>query len=335
MATLQPSIASRIIADKQPGFCSNLIAKQLSATAMLINSQLTAVLNRSCCSSITNCGGGASVRVRDFPRNRNSNKIRCRFSSPNDGDSVTSNFEGGDGDYVNSTVIEAAEVKNGSEGFVIKMRDGRYLRCAYNHPKGGYAPDYISHPAIVLKLEDGSDILLPIIVLEMPSAMLMAALRNVEMARPTVYQIVKEMIETMGYMVKYVRVTKRVQEAYFAELCVMKMDSQTESLSFDLRPSDAINIAVRCKAPIQVNKSLALKDGLKIVEPSNPPFRPPHSDGSLLAEMDRPDGQPCPESEEFVLLRNMLIAAIEERYHDAAQWKDLLKQFRSKQQKWT
>ena len=74
---------------------------------MLINSQLTAVLNRSCCSSITNCGGGASVRVRDFPRNRNSNKIRCRFSSPNDGDSVTSNFEGGDGDYVNSTVIEA------------------------------------------------------------------------------------------------------------------------------------------------------------------------------------------------------------------------------------
>lgn len=57
-------------------------------------------------------------------------------------------------------------MKNGSEGFVIKMRDGRYLRCAYNHPKGGYAPDYISHPAIVLKLEDGSDILLPIIVCE-------------------------------------------------------------------------------------------------------------------------------------------------------------------------
>lgn len=47
---------------------------------------------------------------------------------------------------------------------MIKMRDGRYLRCVYNHTKGGYPPDYISHPAIVLKLEDGSDILLPIIV---------------------------------------------------------------------------------------------------------------------------------------------------------------------------
>jgi len=56
------------------------------------------------------------------------------------------------------------EVKNGSDGFMIKMRDGRYLRCVYNHPKGAYPPDYISYPAIVLKLEDGSGILLPIIV---------------------------------------------------------------------------------------------------------------------------------------------------------------------------
>lgn len=310
------------------------MAKQLCANAMFINTQVSSVLKRNSGGSSSNCGG-AYVRVRNCPRSRKSTKIQCRFSSPNDGDSITGNFEGDDGDYVNSTVIEAVEVKNGSEGFVIKMRDGRYLRCVYNHPKGGYPPDYISHPAIVLKLEDGSDILLPIIVLDMPSALLMAALRKVEMARPTVYQIVKEMIERMGYVVKYVRVTKRMQEAYFAELCVMKMDCETESLCFDLRPSDAINIAVRCKAPVQVNKSLALRDGLKIIEPTHPGFRPPHSDGSLLSEMDRPNGQPCPESEEFVLLRNMLIAAVEERYHDAAQWKDMLKQFRSRQQKWT
>lgn len=84
-----------------------------------------------------------------------------------------------------------------------------------------------------------------------------------------------------------------------------------------------------------MNKSLALNDGLRIVEPANSPFETLPSDGSLLSEMDRPDGQPCPESEEFVLLRNMLIAAVEERYHDAAQWKDLLKQYRIRKQKWT
>lgn len=81
--------------------------------------------------------------------------------------------------------------------------------------------------------------------------------------------------------VKLVRVTKRVHEAYFAQLYLTKVcmylsvehmfallltetynsgvvftDSflvlsqvgdETESVSFDLRPSDAINIAVRCK----------------------------------------------------------------------------------------
>lgn len=47
---------------------------------------------------------------------------------------------------------------------MIKMRDGRHLRCVHNNPHGGSLPDYAPHPAIVLKMEDGSDLLLPIIV---------------------------------------------------------------------------------------------------------------------------------------------------------------------------
>ena len=58
----------------------------------------------------------------------------------------------------------AVEVKSGSDGFMIKMRDGKNLRCVHNNPHGGPLPDYAPHPAIVLKMEDGSDLLLPIIV---------------------------------------------------------------------------------------------------------------------------------------------------------------------------
>jgi hypothetical protein len=36
-----------------------------------------------------------------------------------------------------------------------------------------------------------------------------------------------------------------------------------------------------------------------------------------LAFFVRPDGQPCVEAQEFGLVRNMLIAAVEERYKDA------------------
>lgn len=42
--------------------------------------------------------------------------------------------------------------------------------------------------------------------------------------------------------------------------------------------------------------------------------------GSYLkvgASINRPDGQPCLDSKEFNIVRNMLIAAVEERYRDA------------------
>lgn len=56
------------------------------------------------------------------------------------------------------------EVKCGSDGFIIKMRDGKHVRCVHNTPQGGHLLDYVPHPAIVLKMEDGTGLLLPIIV---------------------------------------------------------------------------------------------------------------------------------------------------------------------------
>lgn len=244
--------------------------------------------------------------------------INCTFSSSsNDNGSMAENFNENDEDYVNSSVLEAVEVKSGVDGFMIKMRDGRHLRCVHNNPQGGHLPDYAPHPAIVLKMEDGTGLLLPIIVLEMPSVLLMAAVRNVQIARPTLYQVVKEMIDKMGYEVKLVRVTKRVHEAYYAQLYLTKVGDETGCISFDLRPSDAINIAVRCKVPVQVNKYLAYSDGMRVIESGKLLTHTPASDGLLFTELDRPSGQPCVETKEFNLVRNMLIAAVEERYRDA------------------
>ncbi|KAM6544320.1 hypothetical protein CsatB_008767 [Cannabis sativa] len=251
--------------------------------------------------------------------------INCTFSSSSNGNgSMAENFNENDEDYVKSSVLEAVEVKSGVDGFMIKMRDGRHLRCVHNNPQGGHLPDYAPHPAIVLKMEDGTGLLLPIIVLEMPSVLLMAAVRNVQIARPTLYQVVKEMIDKMGYEVKLVRVTKRVHEAYFAQLYLTKVGDESECISLDLRPSDAINIAVRCKVPIQVNKYLAYSDGMRVIESGKLLTQTLASDGLLFAELDRPSGQPCVETKEFNLVRNMLVAAVEERYRDAAVLEDYI-----------
>ncbi|XVE69836.1 hypothetical protein DITRI_Ditri10aG0023700 [Diplodiscus trichospermus] len=256
--------------------------------------------------------------------------VHCSFSSSSDGNgSMAENFNENDEDYVNSSVVEAVEVRSGADGFMIKMRDGRNLRCVHNNPQGGHLPDYAPHPAIVLKMEDGTGLLLPIIVLEMPSVLLMAAVRNVQIARPTMYQVVKDMVDKMGYSVKLVRVTKRVHEAYFAQLYLSKVGDETESVSFDLRPSDAINIAVRCKVPIQVNKYLAYSDGMRVIESGKLSMQSPASDGLLFTELDRPSGQPCLDSEEFNIVRDLNEAINQERYKDAAELRDKLGQFRA------
>ncbi|XVF73791.1 hypothetical protein PTKIN_Ptkin13bG0010500 [Pterospermum kingtungense] len=256
--------------------------------------------------------------------------VHCSFSSSSDGNGSTAeNFNDNDEEYVNSSVIEAVEVRSGADGFMIKMRDCTYLRCVHNNSQGGHLPDYAPHHAIVLKMEDGTGLLLPIIVLEMPSVLLMAAVRNVQIARPTMYQVVKDMIDKMGYSVKLVRVTKRVHEAYFAQLYLTKVGDETKPVSFDLRPSDAINIAVRCKAPIQVNKYLAYSDGMRVVESGKLSMQSPVSDGLLFTELDRPSGQHCLDSEEFNIVRDLEEAINQERYKDAADLRDKLGQFRA------
>ncbi|KAH1065751.1 hypothetical protein J1N35_030738 [Gossypium stocksii] len=255
--------------------------------------------------------------------------VHCSFSSSSDGSgSMAESFNEKDEDYVNSTVVEADHVKSGPDGFMIKMRDGRRLRCIQNNPQAGNLPDYAPHPAIVLKMEDGTGLLLPIIVLEMPSVLLMAAMSNVQIPRPTMYQVVKDMIEKMGYSVKLVRVTKRVHEAYFAQLYLTKVGDETESVSFDLRPSDAINIAVRCKVPIQVNKYLAYSDGMRVIESGKLSV---HSTASDVphAELDQPNGRPCLDSEEFKIVGDLNEAISQERYKDAADLRDKLDKFRA------
>ncbi|KAK8704528.1 hypothetical protein V6N13_048150 [Hibiscus sabdariffa] len=256
--------------------------------------------------------------------------VRCTFSSSSDGNgSRAENFNENDEDYVDSSVLEAVEVRSGADGFVVKMRDGRHIRCVHNNPQGGHLVDYAPHPAIVLKMEDGTGLLLPIIVLEMPSVLLMAAVRNVQIARPTMYQVVKDMIDKMGYQVKLVRVTKRVHEAYFAQLYLTKVGDESEPVIFDLRPSDAINIAVRCKVSIQVNKYLAYSDGMRVIESGKPSMQSPASDGLLFIEQDRPSGQPCLDTEEFTMVCKLNEAINQERYKDAADLRDKLLKFRA------
>ncbi|KAM7516087.1 hypothetical protein LguiA_005670 [Lonicera macranthoides] len=89
---------------------------------------------------------------------------------------------------------------------------------------------------------------------------------------------------------------------------------EKEILEVDVRPSDAINVARRCKVPLFVNKQIVLTDairtgnGMRRMRDSNIVY-----DASLDSAADGPDLL----TEELDMARNMNLAIKEERYGDA------------------
>lgn len=83
---------------------------------------------------------------------------------------------------------------------------------------------------------------------------------------------------------------------------------------------------------IQVNKELALGDGVRVVsEPEKLPSSIVTKNGQVITDMDKALAGDCQDAKEFIIIRNMYIAAVEERFIDAAKLRDELHQFRNNQ----
>ncbi|XP_068306241.1 bifunctional nuclease 2-like isoform X2 [Pyrus communis] len=137
---------------------------------------------------------------------------------------------------------------------------------------------------------------------------------------PDHFQFLRNLVDKLGYQVNMVRITERVRNTYFARLYFSK-PGENGFLSVDARPSDAINFAHRCKAPIYINKQIVLTDAVRIsygmgrVRDTKSCY-----DVSLDSAIEGPDSL----IQELGLVKNINLAIKEERYKDAAMWKDEL-----------
>ncbi|XP_065856660.1 bifunctional nuclease 1 isoform X2 [Euphorbia lathyris] len=181
-------------------------------------------------------------------------------------------------------------------------------------------------PTIFLKVSCDGEFLLPIIVGEFAIEKLLDAFRskNEEGDCPDQFQLVRNLVEKLGYKVKMVRITERVIDTYFARVLLSK-PGENEILSIDARPSDAINMANRCQAPIHVSKQIVFSDAIKISYGIGKGHdKKPTYDVSLDSAADGPDLL----SEELDIVKNMNLAIKDERYNDAAMWRDKLMELR-------
>lgn len=90
--------------------------------------------------------------------------------------------------------------------------------------------------------------------------------------RPGTHDLMKSMLEALGYRVTRVRITALVGNTYHArvhfgrgrgiKLADPNAAPSATEIDIDARPSDALNLALRFNAPIYVNKDVAAKMSL-------------------------------------------------------------------------
>lgn len=104
------------------------------------------------------------------------------------------------------------------------------------------------HRVVVLKEVD-AERYLPIWIGPFEADAITLQLQGVEVARPLTHDLLKGVIEKMGAKVSHITVTELKNDTFFARIV---MDVKGDSVEIDARPSDAIALAVRAKAPLFV-----------------------------------------------------------------------------------
>lgn len=275
-------------------------------------------------------GIGDENRVKRSMRSRGG-AVFAAYESSSGGNNHVEGGGNGTSEYVETQVMDAVSMVPFHGKLLMTLGNGKEMEVDHINPAKGRLLYKSSTPTIFLKVTDGSNLMLPIVVGEAAVNMLMRALHDDEhVGRPNYYVLMRDMVETLQYEPRMVRITDRVVDTYYARIYVGK-PGEDELLSVDARPSDAINLAVRCKIPIFVNRSIIKADAVRPVteveltrrvELSLPRKRSPFLGESFSYEPDV-------FQDEMAMVVCMLVAAQEERYGDACRWRDELARLRA------
>ncbi|ACO04735.1 MAG TPA: bifunctional nuclease family protein [Persephonella sp.] len=107
-------------------------------------------------------------------------------------------------------------------------------------------------PIVVLKGKESEDIL-PIWIGIFEANAIAMQLEGVERPRPMTHDLIKNLINSLSASVEYIHIHDLKANTYYAEISLIL---NGERIVIDSRPSDAINIALRCNAPIYVSEAV-------------------------------------------------------------------------------
>ena len=159
---------------------------------------------------------------------------------------------------------------------------------------------------VVLKEKDGQR-LLPIFIGTSEANNITLLLQGLKFVRPLTYDLFNNLLEAAGAKVEQITVTDLRDNTFFADVQLKTEDGRVNHI--DARPSDAIALAIRTKAPIFVNARIMDEAGLIGEETTA-----------------RPDA-----AEQIQDLNQKLDKAVEtEAYEDAAKLRDRIRELEAR-----
>jgi len=120
----------------------------------------------------------------------------------------------------------------------------------------GIALDPFTNTPIVILKDSTNERTLPIWIGFMEASSIAMELEKTPRIRPITHDLVKNLIEKLGFHVSRIEVTDLRDDTFYACMHIKKDD---EEYILDARPSDAIAIALRTDSPIFVNEGVLEK----------------------------------------------------------------------------
>lgn len=111
-------------------------------------------------------------------------------------------------------------------------------------------------PMVILKSMDEKNTL-PIWIGIAEAAAILTEMEELELERPMTHDLTKNIISLLGASVSKVSVVDMMDNTFYARISLVLPSGETKDV--DSRPSDAIALAIRCKAPIMVNEDVIFK----------------------------------------------------------------------------
>ncbi len=116
-------------------------------------------------------------------------------------------------------------------------------------------------PIVVLNDLDNRKAL-PIWIGSAEASSIIRKIENIPSTRPMTHDLFVDFVDQMNGELKYVEITDVNEQTYFATIVIENMNG--EEVYVDSRPSDAISIALRAKAPIYVSTEVMARGAISI-----------------------------------------------------------------------